>query len=1151
MINSSFLELIQNAALLMAIAVLFDLIGLQRRMVNFSFRLIVFGFLLGTIGIFIMMSPWVLAPGIIFDTRSILLCISGLFFGPVPTIIAVIMTALFRIYQGGTAAAMGVSVIITSASIGILWRQVRRRPLEDISWRELYLLGILVHIIMLLCTFVLPIQTALRILSAITIPVILIYPVGTILIGLLLARSLFRERATEQLQEGKERLALAIKTANIGFFDRDLTNNRETFSPEWKKQIGYEEDEISDSVDEWENRLHPDDLENALLRADTCIQGGKTEYESEFRLRHKNGTYRWFLARGLIHFDANSKPVRLLGSHIDITSQKEHAASILESERRFHGLAESSQDSIFLLDSQCRYVYVNPAGSLSTGLNCEDLIGKTPLESGLNVEFAEILQKEIRQVFTIAVHSQRLAEIDSIHGKQFFDIRLSPVLNVKGEVDLVLIISRNISDQKQTEDKLRLAQTDLQKMFIDADQSRRALLSMLEDQKTIEENLRESNSRFQQLTDNILEVFWLIDAKTNRILYENPAFENLWGISAKKLFKDPESLLNFIYPEDVLKVTQEELRLHNEARDFDQEYRIVRPDGTMRWVHSRIYPVKDIMNQVVRYAGIAEDITERKRTQTDLQNRSQELETLFSISKHLRAAQNQSEILELVVNEILKIIPADGIAINSLDPDGIFSTVELATGILSGNTGKRHHIQNSRIEEILVSNDPIVISDYAIITDKDPELISPNKIGPYMIVLIQSEVGPIGAITSTRKQGKDVQGFTTEEVHLMVGIAELLGSALRRARLFDQAITRLDQVQSLHEIDIAINMSLDQDLSLQTILNKTITHLHVDEAVILLLNPNTLMLEYYLSTGSEFSYITKNIQIRLGESISGRAALEHRVINIPDLLHQNEYQVKQSLLDSGIVEMHSSPMIIKGQVRGVLEVFSRSICVHDSEDIAYLEALAAQAAIAINNAQMFTDLERSNLELQLAYDATIEGWSLATDLRDKETEGHSLRVTAMAIKLAELLKFPPKEINQLRRGALLHDIGKIAIPDSILLKPGPLTEDEWIVMRQHPVKAREMLDRITFLQPALAIPYSHHEKYDGTGYPQGLSTENIPLAARIFAVIDVWDALRSDRPYRPAWSKEQAVEYIQEQSGKHFDPQVTSVFLQYLSLITE
>lgn len=193
------------------------------------------------------------------------------------------------------------------------------------------------------------------------------------------------------------------------------------------------------------------------------------------------------------------------------------------------------------------------------------------------------------------------------------------------------------------------------------------------------------------------------------------------------------------------------------------------------------------------------------------------------------------------------------------------------------------------------------------------------------------------------------------------------------------------------------------------------------------------------------------------------------------------------------------------------------------------------------------NLEAVHQELLLAYDKTIEGWSRAMDLRDKETEGHSKRVTQMTLKLAEMLGIKGIELSYIQHGALLHDIGKLGIPDAILFKPSKLDEEEWALMRRHPQMAYDMLYPIEYLRPALEIPFCHHEKWDGSGYPRGLKGEEIPLAARIFAVVDVWDALTSDRPYRPAWSREETLAYIQEQSGKHFDPRVAEAFPRILS----
>jgi PAS domain S-box-containing protein len=190
------------------------------------------------------------------------------------------------------------------------------------------------------------------------------------------------------------------------------------------------------------------------------------------------------------------------------------------------------------------------------------------------------------------------------------------------------------------------------------------------------------------------------------------------------------------------------------------------------------------------------------------------------------------------------------------------------------------------------------------------------------------------------------------------------------------------------------------------------------------------------------------------------------------------------------------------------------------------------------------ELQRAHQELAQAYDTTLEGWSRALDLRDKETEGHSQRVTEMTLRLARAIGLSEPELVQVQRGALLHDIGKMGIPDSILLKPGSLSDEEWEVMRKHPSYAHSLLAPIVYLKEALAIPYCHHEKWDGTGYPRGLKGEQIPLAARLFAVADVWDALRSDRPYRAGWPKERVREHIRGLAGSHFDPTVVQVFLE-------
>lgn len=249
----------------------------------------------------------------------------------------------------------------------------------------------------------------------------------------------------------------------------------------------------------------------------------------------------------------------------------------------------------------------------------------------------------------------------------------------------------------------------------------------------------------------------------------------------------------------------------------------------------------------------------------------------------------------------------------------------------------------------------------------------------------------------------------------------------------------------------------------------------------------------------------------------------------------------------GLVSILYFPLLLKENALGVFTVGTRREVREftDSDmDLGYI--LSFQVSLAIANAQLYRKAQDAILDLTRAYDATLEGWSRVLDMRDHVTDEHTHRVADLTVALARRMGIPDSELGQVLRGALLHDIGKMALPDAILQKPAPLTEAEMSVMRTHPEKALQILSQIDYLLPAIDIPYCHHEKWDGTGYPRGLKGEEIPLVARIFAVVDVYDALTSDRPYRSAWSSKKALAYLQEQSGKHFFPDAVRTFTEML-----
>ncbi len=362
----------------------------------------------------------------------------------------------------------------------------------------------------------------------------------------------------------------------------------------------------------------------------------------------------------------------------------------------------------------------------------------------------------------------------------------------------------------------------------------------------------------------------------------------------------------------------------------------------------------------------------------------------------------------------------------------------------------------------------------------------------------------------------------------------------------EQTRRQIERVTALREIDNAIVTSLDLGFILEVVLNKTVSLLAVDAAAVLLLGS-----DQYLKYANQIGFTDKDLKtarIQLGTSYAGHAALGRHLVKLYDI---DQTQVASEFTDLMSSEKFSSyfafPLTAKSQTLGVLEVYSRSQFSPDEDWKALFETIANQAAIAIDSAQLVDRLRLAKIDLEAAYEATLEGWVQAIDMRDHEIEGHSKRVTKMVLDLANSFGLPQEKLIHIGRGALLHDIGKLGVPDVILLKSGPLTDDEWEIMRNHPVYAYNMLSQIAFLQPALEIPYCHHEKWDGTGYPRGLKGKEIPLAARLFAVVDVWDALISDRLYRKAWSKTKALKFIKEQSGKYFDPEVVDRFLKSIN----
>ena len=381
---------------------------------------------------------------------------------------------------------------------------------------------------------------------------------------------------------------------------------------------------------------------------------------------------------------------------------------------------------------------------------------------------------------------------------------------------------------------------------------------------------------------------------------------------------------------------------------------------------------------------------------------------------------------------------------------------------------------------------------------------------------------------------KDVSGVMQSLVSLEQMVVEQLKSGE-------------SQLGALMGVGRAINSSLGLKRVLEEVMDSLIELMSAERGFLMLRESNGELKER-IARRIDHSNLDKDA-IKVSQTIVKKVVESGEAILTTNAQEDPRFENQMSVAAYQLRSILCAPLKIKDRLIGVIYVDNRARAgIFQERELGLIRAFSDQAAVAIDNAQLFDGLQASNKELQDAYRATLEGWVHALDMRDKETEGHTQRVTTLTERLARSMGVGDEDLVHIRRGALLHDIGKMAIPDGILLKPGPLTDDERELIKKHPVYAYDMLKQIDFLLPAIDIPHYHHEKWDGTGYPEGLRGESIPFPARIFPVIDVYDALVSNRPYRKALPPEEVRERIKADAGSHFDPQVVDAFLQMENL---
>ncbi|MFN3309267.1 MAG: HD domain-containing phosphohydrolase, partial [Anaerolineales bacterium] len=798
--------------------------------------------------------------------------------------------------------------------------------------------------------------------------------------------------------------------------------------------------------------------------------------------------------------------------------QAKIAADLRESEEKYRLLSETTPDIILVHDMQGLIQYVNQAGLDFAGFTAEQVIGRR-ITDFIPAEYLSEINKRREERLSGDLQTfQYEIEFMNRFGKRVPMEVYSTPFQREGKAGEVLIVARNITKRKAAERQVQ--------------ESRRQLATLINNLPGIAYRCKNDPE-------------WTMEFISDGCL-------DLSGYRSDELVGNQNrSYASLIHPEDRAMVWESVQKDVAERKPFQMTYRIITAEGKEKWVWEKGEGVFDASGTLIALEGFITDISERVGYEKNLQLRMEQLDALSQACQIVTASLDLDRVLQEIIALAKRLTQADYGGIVLVDEAGhVGQHAEDHVGYSS----LRYNLRPDGITHWVLRNQKIAIGD-SVSTDGsiEPPLGdgAPRTVNPALIATKIRSFISLPLIIKGQTRGvlhlysKSPSTFRQSKA-LLIAFASQAAIAIDNAYQFQAAQQRLERLVSMRQIDQAINSSLDLPLTLDILIGHVLTQLKVDAAAVLLYRSETQSLHFVAGQGFRTTAL-QHSEIRLGQGFAGVAALERRIVSITDREELIKVFARSPHFeDEGFQVYLGVPLIAKGSVIGVLEIYNRQLLDPSPEWMAFLEALAGQAAIAIENTRLFNDLQNTNLQLLQAYDATIEGWAKALEFRDTETEGHSRRVVELTLKLARRLGVEDQQLTVIRRGVLLHDIGKMAIPDSLLQKAGPLNEDEWKLMRQHPLFARQMLENIPFLHTALDIPYCHHEKWDGSGYPRGLKGDQVPLAARIFTVVDVWDALTNDRPYRKAWSKKQALASLTEQKGKHFDPNIVDAFLAIL-----
>jgi len=612
--------------------------------------------------------------------------------------------------------------------------------------------------------------------------------------------------------------------------------------------------------------------------------------------------------------------------------------------------------------------------------------------------------------------------------------------------------------------------------------------------------------------------------------------EEIWQDSMLGLFFDPEDALAY------RKIVEEKDTIKDRPVSFKKK------DGSRIETLVSATPY-EIGGQIIGYQGFIRDITGELEARQQQEKTLQQQNALDELSRALTSCLTPEDIYRNILVQIRKLF--------QLSELHIYKLPSLAEGLQIEYSWRKEgrkqvagfgvvELSNpecSFLDEFLASDQGLSLPDLSALKAQEAAGSGSEQTILSGSMLLTPVVVEDKIIAALQLLHPERSVYNNGDLLLLSRIANLVGVGLQKAYLYQETQAQVDKLTSLQRIEQTVLENLSLPTTLDMLIDQTVKELSVDAAAILYFHPQLKTLKFITQTGFRQN-ILQHTDLEIGEGLAGKAAESRSMVRVPDLKHTSQ-AISRDLEFSTekFVSYFGVPLTSKGRLVGVMELYHRKKLDPDQSWIDLLEMIAGLAAIAIDYQNVHKNLERSRNELDKSLDAIIEGWAQALELRGIESPGHWHRIEELSLALGQKLGVKSKLLNDLRRGVLLHDIGKMAIPDEVLHKRTALSVEERKLIGKHPIAAHDLLKDVEGLKSALDVPLYHHERWDGTGYPYQLEGENIPYLARIYAVVDVWDAMRSDRPYRKAFSKEKALQILNEEAGKQFDPEIVQAFL--------